>query len=94
MKKFLSVLMALTLLVCGISVFAVSSSAKATELLELESEWEFIVYEETDTLTATAPEGWLDGSDSAEWTEGYAPFAGQGGNGMAVTFFDYANFSA
>ena len=94
MKKFLSVLMALTLHVCGISVFAVSSSAKATELLELESEWEFIVYEETDTLTATAPEGWLDGSDSAEWTEGYAPFAGQGGNGMAVTFFDYANFSA
>ena len=94
MKKFLSVLMALTLLVCGISVFAVSSSAKATELLELESEWEFIVYEETDTLTATAPEGWLDGSDSAEWTEGYAPFAGQGGNSMAVTFFDYANFSA
>ena len=95
MKKFLSVLIALTLLLCGLATFAVSSSAKATELLEIESEWEYIVYEESaDGLTATAPDGWLDGSDDAEWTEGYAPFAGQGGNGMAVTFFDYANFSA
>ena len=49
--------------------------------------WEYLAYEESGSgLTATAPSGWLDKTDSAAWTTGTAPFNGD--------TFGYACFSA
>ncbi len=94
MKKtvalILSVAMLATLLVFNIS------AETLVDLVPKESEWEYVVYEESGSpLVAEAPEGWLDGTDSAQWEKGQAPFAGSSWPiSRAKTVFSYGYFSA
>lgn len=69
-----------SILVCALllSIFVFSAQAVSDteiELLAKGAEWEYVVYKESSTgLTTSAPEGWLNKADSAEWTKGNAPF--------------------
>jgi hypothetical protein len=58
------------------------------ELVVAGDEWDFVSFEEDPAvgLTASAPEGWLTKSDSAEWTTDYAP--------LSAGIFGYNHFSA
>ena len=78
MKKLLSLAMALTLVLASFAMFAVSSSAETAELVAKGAEWDVITSEDPD---ATAPEGWLDGTDTAEWTPMAAPICGEAYSG-------------
>ncbi len=86
MKKLLSLVLVLTLVLSTFAMLAVSSSAEEVTAIEKGSEWEYLAYE--DAATA-APEGWLTGEDTATWSTGTAPF-GEG----RTTDFGYANYIA
>ncbi|MBQ8216154.1 MAG: discoidin domain-containing protein, partial [Clostridia bacterium] len=86
MKKFLSLALVFTLLLSTFAMLSVSSSAEDVTLIAKGSEWEYLAYEDA---TTAAPEGWLTGEDTAEWSTGTAPF-GEG----RTTDFGYANYVA
>ena len=95
MKKIVSILLSCVMLA---SMFAIVASAEETlELISKASEWETLVVEEDTSvgLVAEAPEGWLDGSDSAEWTTAQAPFSAKNwAKDIVNTKFDCQYFSA
>ncbi|MBQ9468222.1 MAG: hypothetical protein IJU52_04360, partial [Clostridia bacterium] len=71
-----------------------------TAILPICSDWEYIYYERVDTeigsgVETPAPDGWLDGSDSADWEVGPAPFAGSAWpNAISATHFSVGYFDA
>ena len=67
-----------------------------SELISAAEEWEYLVYEESDTgLEAEEPEGWLDGTDGEEWDVDQAPFAAPTwASGITNTLLPYQYFSA
>ena len=89
MKKIISFAVVAILL---LSVLVIPSSAETTDVVEKGSMWDYIVY---DGSGIAAPDGWLDGTDNAEWIEGQAPFAGlYYTSATANTQMPYYQFSA
>ena len=94
MKKLISLVLCLGMLM-GILSVASFAAAKTTTLVEKSSTWEYLAYEIPEEGEAeVAPAGWEKGTDSATWTEGQAPFAGNAWpHSSVITQFPYGSFN-
>lgn len=82
MKKAISAILACVLLMSVFTMLFIfnaqaESSSTTTYFVNKGDNWEYICTEiGADEDYAAAPDGWLDKTDTAEWVEGQAPFAG------------------
>lgn len=74
MKKSLSLLIALMMILSLVSVTGLTSAAQTTEFIKSGDTWSYYeIYDDSETI----PEGWYtEGFDVSAWTSGASPFTG------------------
>ena len=69
MKKLISIFLTIVMVLSVLVALPAVSEASDGVLIDYGSKWKYTAYEEDPSagLVAEAPEGWLEGADSAEW---------------------------